>query len=338
MFSLLRKSNSKLRLIVSELKESNENRSNPGRGWYRLHTFLIEAPVIEEELEVVCCKEEQIAMVQIDLGNYRNTQIDQLALHNLKLILEFFRKEKKELILRFLYDREGKGMEHEPSGIHIIQTHMRQVGLILREYSEIILTLQGLFVGSWGEMHNSKFLSKSDIEMLAQTLQEATADSCRMAVRKPQYLRMLFTEDELTEHEKKRNIGLYNDGMLASESDLGTYGTSKKSNTDWEDAWCREDELEFQNSICQTVLNGGEVIGVNPLSDMDKAITELQRMHVTYLHSLYDLRVLEKWKNTSYHEVGTDQGVNGYDYIGAHLGYRFFIKEVSLVEKRRSKL
>ncbi len=332
MFKLIR--NSGLNFIASKFIESNTNDSNPGRGWYRIYTYPIQEAVKEEDMRIVCCKEEQLALLLIDISYYRASAIDDQALNNLKRILTFFCGEKKDLILRFLYDREGKGMEREPSGISVIQMHMRQIGTIVKDYADSIFTLQGLFIGSWGEMHSSKFLGAEYIRQLARTLSESTGDSCNLAVRKPCYLRMLVSEQELSECLENRKVGLYNDGMLGSESDLGTYGSLPKQQAEWEEEWCRQDELDFQDQLCNKALNGGEVVINNPLNDLEQAIVKLQKMHITYLHSLYDLQVLNKWKDTIYQKPGAFYGRSGYDYIGAHLGYRFLVKDVCLKKKK----
>ena len=100
--------------------------------------------------------------------------------------------------------------------------------------------------------------------------------------------------------------GLFNDGIMASESDLGTY-------TD------RSRELSYQDEVCLTVPNGGEVVSDTVYNDVENAMNTLQTMHVSYLNRMYDEKVLKKWKNQPYEDT------TGYDYIGAHLGYRYEI-------------
>ncbi len=322
--------------IPSDFRESKEYIANPGCGWYRIYTYCLEEAANIVGMEAVCCKEEQLALLLIDIGYYRCSPLGEEALHNLRCILEFFQEKEKELIIRFVYDREGKGMEKEPSDINLVLKHMNQLGSIIREFSHCILTLQGLFIGSWGEMHGSRYLTKDYLKLLVKTLKEVTQESCRLAVRKPSYLRMLISREELLEREEEFGIGLYNDGMLASDNDLGTYGYLPHETAGWEEAWCRADELEFQDKLGKRVLNGGEVVMDNPLNDLEEAVEVLKRTHITYLHSLYDPLVLDKWKRTIYEGPGVFHGINGYDYIGIHLGYRFLIKEAS-IDKRKGK-
>ena len=103
-------------------------------------------------------------------------------------------------------------------------------------------------------------------------------------------------------------------------------------NTNYNDAWTREDELAFQNDLCRYVPNGGEVIIDNVYNDFDNAVKDLSQMHVSYLNSDYDSTVLNKWKETIVN--GTDDvwnGMSGYDYIKRHLGYRYVLDSSSAI-------
>ena len=58
------------------------------------------------------------------------------------------------------------------------------------------------------------------------------------------------------------------------------------------------------------------------------------KLKLSYLNSGYKKDVINKWKNTVYDSsIGGDSlfyGVSGYDYIGAHLGYRLVIKNINI--------
>lgn len=53
-------------------------------------------------------------------------------------------------------------------------------------------------------------------------------------------------------------------------------------------------------------------------------------MHVSYLNSMYDTDVLDKWKASVYNGKGIFNGCNGYEYIEKHLGYRYTISSSGL--------
>lgn len=120
-------------------------------------------------------------------------------------------------------------------------------------------------------------------------------------------------------------LGLFNDGLLGSASDLGTYDdTPLTSDSALDEPGTRAEEIRFQNRLCHYVPNGGEVPASSPYNDIDAAIQAFFDMHISYLNADYSAEVLAKWKATSY-EDGT-----GYDYIQAHLGYRYVLQASSL--------
>ena len=209
---------------------------------------------------------------------------------------------------------------------------------------------QGLFVGSWGEMHGSKFLSEARMKELSDTFLEATKGSCPIAVRKPVQLRILNckkTDSIPLQNTPNTNFTLFNDAIFGSETDLGTYGTIRKSampeNSEREKtSWAREDELSWQQSFMQQSFCGGEVLGgMNTLSessgnkdqsprtlDWKQVVAELAKMHVSYLNSIYSKEVLDDWK--AQRIMWNGEEISEYDYIGRHLGYRFTVTQVKI--------
>ena len=248
-------------------------------------------------------------------------------------------------------------MENEPSSIKIVKSHMKQLGSIICEHMSKkeslpgkILVHQGLFVGSWGEMHGSKFLSEARMKELSDTFLEATKGSCPIAVRKPVQLRQLSckkTASSSLQNASNTNFALFNDAIFGSETDLGTYGTIRKSalseNSEREKTpWAREDELSWQQSFMQQSFCGGEVLGgMNNVSespgntdypqrtlDWNQVVADLAKMHVSYLNSIYSKEVLDDWKAQRIMWNGKE--ISEYDYIGRHMGYRFTVTQVKI--------
>ena len=56
-------------------------------------------------------------------------------------------------------------------------------------------------------------------------------------------------------------------------------------------------------------------------------------MHLTYLNCIHDPQMMERWKKQIWQD-GIWKGRTGYDYIGAHLGYRPVIRNVCMKEKK----
>ena len=333
-----------------QLKESTRALKNPGCGWYHIYTFDLS----KENFLYIDCEEEELVLLLIDIHAFRGCeQIPKEALECFSSILTFFEQHDKGIILRIVYDTKGQGMENEPSSIKIVKSHMKQLGSIICEHTSEkeslpgkILVHQGLFVGSWGEMHSSKFLSEARMKELSDTFLEATKGSCPIAVRKPVQLRILSCKKTLQD-APNTNLALFNDAIFGSETDLGTYGTIRKSalsenNEREKTPWAREDELFWQQSFMQQSFCGGEVLGgMNTVSesfgntdhpqrtlDWKQVVEDIAKMHVSYLNSIYSKEVLDDWK--AQRIMWNGEEISEYDYIGRHMGYRFTVTQVKI--------
>lgn len=322
-------------------KETSDILSNPWQGFYQLCGYCLsddndnlEASIASH---IAASREDALALVQINLKNYNSGPLSEEALKQLTTILASWSRTDTRLILRFLYDWDGKGLENEPKTIEQIQEHMTQVAPIVNQYADYIYILQGIFVGNCGEMNNSAFLSREDMTQLMTHFAGLTDPDIFLSVRTPSHWRIITDTVDLPDPfpafdgSLTARLGLYNDGMLGSLNDTGTYGDTSRSISDDPGAKRpREEELSFQETLCRYVPNGGEVILENPCNDLPNAIADLSQIHVSYLNRYHDLAVLDKWKASTYTGDGCFHGCSGYDYISAHLGYRYVLSSSSL--------
>lgn len=320
----------RLRFEPATLTESTAYLQNPSCGWYRIYPFALGEKPDFEELYWCLCAQETIVLALIDIGAFRDCRLSEEALCNLADILDFFANNHKEIILRITYDREGRGMQREPEFLDTVIGHMRQLGAVVRAHSEEILLVQGLLVGSWGEMHDSKFLSDERLKQLLRVWQEAVGNIA-IAVRTPQQWRIVHPPNTTPGTDK---IGLFNDGMFGSPDHLGTYGWQQKAESGWRGQWCREEEMEFTGRIAASVPYGGEAVGDSLELSFKEMAEELQRTHVSYLNSKHDSRRLQQWKETQWQDAGIWEQTSVFDYIGCHLGYRFVVREARLEGKK----
>ena len=292
--------------------------------------YTFDAAKTDEPL-YLACKEEELVLLRIGIGAFRTGRIPQESMAWVRKILAFFRDQKKGMILRFAYDLEGKGLEREPGSIKTVQEHMRQLGAAIREFSEDIYVVQGILIGNWGEMHGSRYLTPDGFRTLVRTMQDALEGACPLAVRRPSQWRELarnFTEEE------KKYLTLYNDGMFGSETDLGTYGTLAME-TPEQEPQSRGAELDWQRTAMRGRFCGGEAVqraaGEENVS-AEEAIRDLEKMHISYLNSTYDLQLLEQWKKE------TINGVSGFEAVGKRLGYRFVVENVEILSEKENRM
>ncbi len=332
----------KIKWMPLPRSEKAEALSNPYCGLYSIFHFYATSELMQPDEGLIenipLNPDQQLCLLEINLVHFNEIPLTEAALHNIERIFLFFTNRGKQMILRFLYDWEGKGVINEPKDLNIILDHMKQLSPLLKEYTDRIYILQGLFIGSWGEMHNSRYLGERQMVLLSRQIYECTGEHTQIALRCPSFWRMIFKtilpleEETAFSNIRKARFSLFNDGIMASETDYGTYGsTSSKDTESYSEKWVRDEELEFQGELCRYVSNGGEVINDNPYNNVPLAIETLKQMRISYLHQKYDEQVLNKWKASRpgvANEIWKKR--TAYDYIIAHLGYRFTIEAIKL--------
>lgn len=328
-------------------EESAQSLDNPYRGFYRMSGYILSDGQKPSKAASWCkksCKDNPypLMLLEINLKNYSNTRISTNALKQLDKILNECTRAKKQVVLRFLYDWDGQALSSEPSDLSQIKKHISQLSSTVNSYADCIYILQGALIGNNGEMNNSNYNDINQIRQIMEELDQNIVPDIYLAVRTPAQLRgVLRTRNPLSSTNAwhgtlESRLGLFNDGMLGSVYDLGTYDdTPLQSDSAIDEQGTRSEELLFQEKLCQYVPNGGEVTVDNEYNDLDNAITDLFQMHVSYLNSEHDADVLDKWKSSVYTGNTADasdvfSGCTGYDYIDSHLGYRYVMKQSSI--------
>lgn len=319
-----------MRFYKALFEESGEPLGNPDCGWYHIYPFAFKEvsgrvfPSPDLRLLSGSLREsgESLALLQFDVGFFREELLTAGVLRRMEELLDCFHDCGKRVILRVAYDLEGRGLWREPESEALIHRHMEQLGPLIRAHAGDILTLQGIFVGSWGEMHDSRFLSESAMSRLVLSLYRAVEGSCFLAVRTPAQWRAVAARLSGEPGLVKR-LTLFNDGLFGSETDLGTYA----SGPDAAGRWSRRRELDWQSRTMTGRPVGGEAVASNPPVGCRQAAAEMEKLHLCYLNSAYHKRQLDFWKRETVDAPGCWRGVSGYDYIGRRLGPRFVIRD-----------
>lgn len=315
---------------------------NPERGYYQMYEYFIsdekeydwDSP---QSFETDPEEGYSLAMLEFNIKAYRDCEISQKGLTDIEQVFLALQRTGMKAIVRFMYDSEGNGIEAEPDNLETVLRHMEQTGAILRKYEDSVYVLQGVFVGSWAEMHTSKFLGDEDVRTLLQKLFQESGGNITLSVRTPAFWRIgnermkPLTEQEAFSSQLCAKIALFNDGLLSSQTDLGTYGAvSRKKADEFSDKWKRNEELNFQKQLCLFVPNGGETSCLSDYNDEEQVLKDLPQMHLSYLHDGYSQEVMDKWKNTTYTGRDVFNGKSLFEYVGAHLGYRYVLRDCSV--------
>lgn len=319
-----------VRFAPEILTQSARQLDNPDRGFYRIRAYTIQ-PEPQQFQQTEGEKDEAshgrvLELVQINLKRFRSGEITPAGLENVENLFRFLEERPLRYIVRFLYDWDGNAAATEPESMGVILNHMRQLSPILKAHADCIFLMQGLFVGNWGEMNGTPFVSRESVTRLAAELAADTAEETFLAVRTPVYWRKVIGGERFdASNPLAVRLGLYNDGILGNSGDCGTYVGAAEDRADPFASWSRAEELAFQETLCQWVPNGGEVVLDNPLNDFESALNALRTMHITYLNWDYDRAVLDKWAAAVVEEPPYE-GMDGLTYMERHLGYRYWIE------------
>lgn len=319
--------------------ESARELYNPNRGFYHMHGFRIYDEVIDYKGNIAGRfagdRNNGLTMIEVNLQEFRGGDISAKGLQSLDNLLGELAGVDEQLILRFLYDWEGRNMQYEPNSLDVILRHIEQVSDLLKKYGDRIFLVQGLFVGNFGEMNNSRFLETEDLQLLAWKMFEAVGENTYMSVRTPAQWRSITGISDPTQVVREdgslaSRMGLFNDGMLGSRTDYGTYGVTDQAEEKPFSKWNRHEELDFQDVLCKIVPIGGEAVIDNEFNDFENALEDMKAMHVTYLNWDHDARVFEKWGKTTVQENSCFDGMDGLTYMERHLGYRLVLRDTEL--------
>jgi len=260
--------------------------------------------------------------------------------------------------------------EVEPIGnLDLILTHIRQLSPIVNKYKDLIYIYQGTFVGKWGEMHHSHYVDLYNLTRIMDTIDRYFDPSIYLSVRKPCQHRGINNKfKEMRERNYKsieNRMGLFNDGLFFNKDDYGTYNSEEEETDMSKDHGFfkanRELEIEFQNKLCMNVPNGGEGVyndtvdddALNiPYSSIPLVIdnptyynnfyvsnNHARNIRLSYLNDDYHKSLLKHWGNTTYEFIyDSNWKVNGLEYIGNHLGYRYVLRESFLSHNHLLKI
>lgn len=305
-------------------RESTRYLANPGQGWYQIYTFDPGTPFDPAGCGL-SAEAEPLALARVSLERWRESPLPESCLENIRAILRFFDARGTDLLLRIAYDFEGKGLEREPDLFSLVEEHLRQLAPIVHAFERRVIAFQGLLVGSWGEMHQSKFLAPQRLRALEAAFRSGGNRRVFLAVRRPCYLRALAGRNAAGRRT------LFDDALCGSETDMGTFGWKPRDRAAWEEPWTREDELHFLETACTGAPFGGEAILPAAGAELSPAETVrfLQRVRLSYLNRQHDARLLDRWSRQIVRQAGEWDGVSLYDYIGAHMGYRFCVRRAA---------
>ncbi len=242
------------------------------------------------------------------------------------------RKNGATVGIRFRYDAKGK-TNPEPASFEQVLHHIQQIkdDGFLEEYQDILMYVESGFVGAWGEQHSGKYTSLEYKARLLDAVLDMTPADIPVTVRTPNIfakwagIETSALADWVSEPgSRAARVGLYNDGYMGSDSDLGTY-----SNRKIETAW-------LGNQTVRTYY-GGEFSGALDWAkkfdtwEPQNAIPEMYQTHLSYInsniYSMYQDYIFTQDYDVAEGDHSAYYGQTVFKFIRDHIGYRFVVRD-----------
>ena len=304
---------------------------NPDQGFYR--PAFIKLSPNTHSANTPLYNDIQLYHLRIDISDFSKAvngeddlPLTESALNELDRVLQYYKDNQRNVIVRFSYDPYFEGNANCEPFIEMIISHIMDISTILNGYTEVITAIEVGMIGPWGEMHTSTMATSDNISRLIDAYLTHT-DYMSILVRTPQmiYNYLGITLDDIdkftiSEQSLAYRLGLFNDGYLGSDTDLGTYDD-------------RERETQWLSNQTAHLPYGGEVTSPSSsLHDIDKCLPEMFLMNLSYLNYEWNDQVVQdKWASSYYTiNAGNDKlfyGQTAYQYIASHLGYRFVLTD-----------
>lgn len=310
-------------------EESIKRINNPDQGFYRpVYVKLTDTGAQYNGGFIT--DETQLYHLRIDISTFSSAAggtdkpFTSEALNGLRIIFETLEAREKNAIVRFAYDPNFGGSADKEADFDVLLQHIRQATAVLNDFETAITAIEAGLIGPWGEMHTSKISDSVHTNLLIDEFLKNT-HNLPVLVRTPKkiydYLGITSAEAEdykISSASPAYRLGMYNDGYLGSDSDLGTY-------TD------RARDTAFISAINERLPYGGEVVvPSSPLHDLENCVGEMFSLSLSYLNVEWNNEVIAKWKNAKYTQnCGNEAnyyGQSAFTYIENRIGYRFVLR------------
>jgi hypothetical protein len=248
-----------------------------------------------------------ISRAYVRLDAYRNTRIPSDFLTKLDRQFQLVRAAGIKVIPRFSYNFPKSGDKPQDSTLELTIAHIQQLKPILTKNADVIATIQGGFIGAWGEWHNSS----NGLDRPAPKAKVLTA--LLGALPPSRMVQLRYANDIRANSQpltlatafrgtRAARIAFHNDCFLSNKSDSGTYEADIPA------------LKSYASQLAPFVAVGGETCDVSPAqhrTDCPTSELELAKYHWSYLTADFYAPTIERWKQ---------EGCHGR--IAQKLGYR----------------
>ncbi len=272
--------------------------------------------------------------VLMDYGYVSGAPISAAHLDNLRRGLQLLRRHGLKCIYRFMYacptgGEDYRNPPHPP--LSAILSHIRQLGAVFQENSDVLAATEAGFLGPWGEWHSSPLTDDSTTRLQVRDRLLASFPGI-ILFRYPSHIRQWYGESITRESggpPEAWRIGMHNDSILSLGMNNGYTWRSDDFHAVGANADVDDDRLYIRRLVWNNAY-GGEIapedIASTYLAQMadplDHANKDFFFHHIQYLNAagsaLTQIRTLLDARDPSFYPAWVRR-----------IGYRIVLKTAS---------
>ncbi len=281
----------------------------------------------------------------------KTAPLDSYAIKSLHLVLDSLRRRNGTCVIRVSYDMNCYGKQDPP--LETILTHAKQIAEAYKGYEDVIHFVELGMFGTCGEQTGNG--SNEDHAQALRVFLENSSPEIRVGMRNPYSVAAYMGLKDKTKegwptfpdfdiHSKRfqdsakarspfmKRIGIYNDGYLGSDNDLGTvgWGTAPLSREHFLE-WLESGDSPYGGDF---VYNYNDTTKRPPLNTAEYMSYEGFRTHTSYLNGFGNFNKYHNMDTALFKGLDPEYGMKstGYEYIRDHLGYRFVVRSSQILD------
>ena len=235
-------------------QQSSTDFLNPERGLQLDSNFTSDG-----SFSYIRSKGHTVSRAYIRLDEYRDRSLPPAFLERLDRQFQLARTSGIKIIPRFAYNfPKGNANTAIDASLDMTLRHINQLKPILAKNADVIVTLQGGFIGAWGEWHNSS-------NGLDRPQPKAKILAALLTVLPPsRMVQLRYVNDIQTNYpqpltrvaafrgSRQARVAFKNDCFLSNQDDSGTYEPNRST------------MKKYVSQIAPFVAVGGETCDVSP--------------------------------------------------------------------------
>lgn len=276
------------------------------------------------------------------------------ALNVLRQSFDNVRKKNGTVIVRITYDPWYNGISNVTPSQNLVLSHLKQLAPVLSDYTDVITAFELGTYGAFGEMHSDTMATLPNESQAIQTLMRNTPQDLKIISRTaPRIAKALgfdnygvdfnidsevFKQKEAVLGDTLYRLGMFNDGYLGTQIDWGSWGGAGDCAT----SICREEGVAWLEKYGINTPYGGEATqtpeGWMALNTAEYLSYEGFRTHTSYLNVQHDYGLITyMWKKNmlQFEDLEYNGEDTDFKYINDHLGYRYVLRQSSVVDSVR---